>query len=46
MRPPPHKEMGILAPKGNTPLGLICYENNKEEFTHLLNHEYNLLREK
>ncbi len=36
----------MFAPKGNTPLGLICADNNKEELTYLLNQEYNMLREK
>ena len=36
----------MFAPKGNTPLGLICAENSKEELTYLLNQEYNMLREK
>ena len=35
--PPAPKEWPMFAPKGNTPLGLICAENSKEELTYLLN---------
>jgi len=41
-----NRQERMFEPKTNSSMNMICMDNPSKEFNYLLNHEYNLLREK